>query len=240
MGVFLRQTSNQSSRERQSQLPKRLDWKTGLLVAGALATTTAWVDHHAHATQIAAIASALDAAAQEGLFIGPADAPMTLFVFFNYRCGFCHQYEQSLRLAREAMVDQVRVVYLPYSLDGSEVSVPFRAATCAAANGRFALMHARLLSSDEVPFDSAGWRALADSLAMPDVGSFVECVQAPQLPRQVERAQMLAQRLAIHATPTSLLGDRIVVGAVPLADLLARIDSALQRQRAVQAGRMVD
>ncbi len=74
---------------------------------------------------------------------GPAAAPVTIVEWSDYACGYCNRVQDTLdRLAR-VYPGQLRWVHRTLPLDDDN-TIAAEAALAAAAQGKFAPMHARL------------------------------------------------------------------------------------------------
>jgi protein-disulfide isomerase len=202
------------------------DWPTLSLVTLAICMVGVLALHIAHPSsrlRQASFAALLAEVSNTGHRLGPPDAPVALLVFFNYRCGFCHQYQLALDLVRTTYPKDVAVIYAPYGASSDSFGEAFLAADCAAAQGAFAAAHRRLLASDAIPVTRNGWQQLGDSLGVARSIEFAECVLTRQFAPRLDKEAAFAGDLGIHGSPTTVVDGRLIVGALPPADLLARV-----------------
>lgn len=103
-----------------------------------------------------------------------------------------------------------------------------RASECAAEQGRFWPMHARLYArqrdwTNTVPvFAEEAARLGLNAVA------FARCYETRVTDRRTEGASIIAQRLGIRATPTFYVNGRAVEGALPLAQFQAILRSLVR------------
>lgn len=77
--------------------------------------------------------------------IGPADAPVTIVEFYDYRCAYCHAaLEWVIDLTRTRR--DVRVVFKEFPILGPESQEASLAAVAAMPQGRFLQFHRALMS----------------------------------------------------------------------------------------------
>lgn len=164
---------------------------------------------------------------------GPADAPVTIVEWSDYACGYCNRVQETLdRLAR-VYPGQLRWVHRTLPLDDDN-TLAAEAALAAAAQGKFAPMHARLfgvrgrvdrasveLLAREVGLDMIRFRADLDA------GSYHKVIVA-----DVEDAL----RLGVSGTPTFFVNGRPVHGNQPLKVFADTVGEELARaQKLAQA-----
>jgi len=158
---------------------------------------------------------------------GPENASATMVEFFDYRCGYCRR---ALPVIQDLLDedDDLKVVFLEFPILGPESVAASRAALAVLNLDRSkyldfhtALMNARVPLSEPVILAMAGEMGFgADQMktAMAD----------PAIDRALAANHQLAQALGVNGTPAFIVGDSIVPGAVPKAQLEQLI--AEQRQ----------
>jgi protein-disulfide isomerase len=105
------------------------------------------------------------------------------------------------------------------------------AAMCASAQGRFWQMHDAIFATQTrwtpMPSPRPLFDSLAASVAVPDAAAYRKCVQDETLRPLVQADQDRSVRAGIRATPTFIIGQAVVEGAIGFDDLRVRLDSAL-------------
>ncbi len=145
--------------------------------------------------------------------IGPADAPVTVVEFFDYRCGFCRRSADWVLGLPEAYDGKVRVVFkeLPIFRGISETAA--RAALAAGKQGKYVEMHQALMA---VESNDQFTEELLDQAAR-DVGVDVARMRADmesaQIRQQLADMQRLGTALGLNATPGFFIGDTYIEGA---------------------------
>ena len=161
------------------------------------------------AAQIAPLRRDLETPFAQG-FMGAKDGDVTVVQFFDYACGYCRASLTDLqRLVRED--PKVRVVFreLPILSRASETAA--RASLAAAQQGRYAAFHTAMYASG--PPSAAGVTKAAQTAGLDMVG-LQSAMQAPDKERELARNVELARALGFSGTPSWVIGDEAMSGAV--------------------------
>ncbi len=168
----------------------------------------------------------------EDMVIGNPNGDITLVEFFDYNCGFCKRAMEDVVKILEAD-NNVRVVLKefpilgPDSLAAHQVSMAFR----KLAPEQYGDYHMALLGADV-----RATEALAIELAL-EYGVEEEALRAgiadPAIGDSIRKAYTLADALGISGTPSFVIGDETVFGAVGSDTLLAKINNMRQCQSTV-------
>ena len=136
---------------------------------------------------------------------GAADGDVTLVQFFDYSCGYCRQSNADVdRLLRED--SRLRVVWRELPVLGPDSEAAARISMAAAQQGRFRDFHTRMFA-----------------LGRPTAGLLQQATQAVGVQAGAESAEMrtelarnaeLARALGASGTPTFVVGDQVLQGAV--------------------------
>lgn len=149
-------------------------------------------------------------------FIGPADAPVTIVEFVDYRCSVCMQANEWVQNTITNHGDEVRVIFKEFPIRGA-ASVESARAALAVWNTQpdlYLEFHAALMTAsgplpaeriDEIAAE-AGVDVAAMRVAMED-----EAVIA-----HLEDVRSLAQTLGVGGTPFFIIGDEVIPGLEPL------------------------
>jgi protein-disulfide isomerase len=169
---------------------------------------------------------------------GSATAPVWVIEVSDFQCPFCKQWhDQTYTALRDQYVKtgKVRLAYVNYPL-GSHVHAWLAAesAMCAGGQGKFWPMHDGLFATQN------SWEALAsptavfDSLANAyglDVKRWRDCVKSGIMRPLIQADHDRAAKAGANATPSFMIGDRILTGAQSIAALAQVIDSALVKSK---------
>ncbi|RKQ73766.1 DsbA family protein [Oceanibaculum indicum] len=143
--------------------------------------------------------------------LGNPDGAITIVEFFDYQCGYCKAMKPVMQNILASEKD-VRVVMKEFPILSAVSVTAARAALAAREQGKYQAMHDRLMGyrgrlSDEAVFAIAGEAGL-------DIERLKADMQAPAVAAVLERNQQLAERLEISGTPSFIVGETLVPGAV--------------------------
>lgn len=185
------------------------------------------------AAEEAALAMAAIAENQDALInnaadysIGPADAPVTVVEFFDYRCGFCKRSAQWAVELPEKYDNQVRVVFKEFPILSAESEKAALAAIAAGKQDKYIEMHMALMELDNGSgFGAEQIDAAAESVGL-DVAKMRADMKSIEVQKTVADAKSLARTLNISGTPNFIVGDEMVSGA-DIQSVEALIEAAL-------------
>lgn len=145
-----------------------------------------------------------------GAWAGAADADVVLVEFFDYACGFCRASNPDVdRLLRED--PRLKVVWRELPVLGPDSEAAARTSLAAARQGRFRQFYEQLFAlgrpteanlaraAEAVGIDPAGAAAYRDSA---------------EVRGELERNLDLARAIGASGTPTFVVGDQVLQGAV--------------------------
>jgi len=166
--------------------------------------------------------------------IGPADALVTIVEFSDFQCPACRAAFGRLQNVRSKYPDQVAILYRHLPLPNHPHALgAARASNCAAEQGRFEAYHDALFTNQQA-IGEVSWAQFADSAAVADKAAFARCLEQPQTQLAIQRDQDAAKQLGIRATPTLLINDRLVVGALSEEELQRWVEEALRAESATR------
>lgn len=153
--------------------------------------------------------------------LGDVEGDVTLVEFFDYRCGYCKAMAGPMR----ELIDgdpALRVVMKEFPILGPDSLLASKAALASQAQGGYQAMHWALL--DQPRIDEGVIRRIALEQGLDAEQLLVDMESEPVL-QHIQDNILLAQSLGISGTPSFIVGDTVLPGAVPaarLADLLAQ------------------
>jgi protein-disulfide isomerase len=169
---------------------------------------------------------------------GSASAPVWVIEVSDFQCPYCKQWHDQ---TYNALLDQyvktgkVRLAYVNFPLQSHVHAWPAaEAAMCAGAQGKFWPMHDALFAT-QAKWESLGSpSAVFDSLAQAngvEMRGWRDCVSSGKMKPLIEADHERAARAGASATPSFMIGDRILTGAQPIEELRRAIDSALVKSK---------
>lgn len=166
--------------------------------------------------------------------VGSATAPVVIIDFSDYGCQYCAEFTRETypTLAREYVrTGKVFFKYVPFIVGMFPHSADAtRAVECAAEQGHFWPMLDRVYAAQKEWKKSSDPRALLTGLASAagaDTATLSRCYADRHTDARTARATGLANQIGVRVTPSFLVNERPIEGALPLADFRRVIDAAL-------------
>ena len=155
--------------------------------------------------------------------VGAPAGGLTLVEFFDYRCGHCRRAKPVLDALLAENAD-LRLIYKEFPILGPDSTLAARAALAARAQGGYGAFHDALMAAEE-PLDHARVFATARAVGL-DEERLAQDMMDPAIDAALARNAALAEALGIAATPSFVIGERVVRGALALAQFRAIVDDA--------------
>ena len=155
-----------------------------------------------------------------GAWAGAADGDVTLTVFTDYACTFCRASVPDIdRLLREDR--KLKVVFRELPILSPESEPAARLALAAARRGRYMPMHRALFQTGSPDAD-----ARRDAAIALDVANDAAVLNDRVISRELDGNLTLARELGFDGTPSWVVGDRLLTGAVGYDQLRAAVAAA--------------
>ncbi len=157
--------------------------------------------------------------------IGNPNASATLVEFFDYNCHYCKGALPDIaKLVKDDPNLKVVLKDFPVLGPGSiEAAKVASAARNQLPGDKFWAFHAKLLASHG-PVGKAEAMAVAKDLGL-DMDKLTKDMDGADVKAGLDETMQLADALQINGTPTFVLGQDLVVGAVGYGELKSKIDS---------------
>jgi protein-disulfide isomerase len=157
-----------------------------------------------------------------GAWAGAADADVVLVQFFDYACGYCRQSNADVeRLLRED--PRLKVVWREYPVLGPASISAAQVSLAAARQGRFRQFHERMFALGR-PTETLLQQAAQEA------GVQLE-PESAEMRAELGRNQQMGRTIEAQGTPTFIVGDEVLHGAVGYEALR----SAIARTREARA-----
>ena len=159
--------------------------------------------------------------------LGNPDGNVTFVEFFDYNCGYCKRaLDDMLTLMKDdpklKVVLKEFPVLGPGSIEAARVAVAVR---MQDKDGKKYLEFHRKLLSQRGPADKAHALAAAKDVGL-DVARIERDIAGDEVKASLEEAFKLAERLGLNGTPSYVIGENVVIGAVGLAALREKVNVA--------------
>ncbi len=155
-----------------------------------------------------------------GAWAGAADGDVTLTVFTDYACTFCRASVPDIeRLLREDR--RLKVVFRELPILSPDSEPAARLALAAARRGRYMPMHRALFAAG-----TPGEETRRDAAIALDVANDSAALGDAAITREIRANVDLARELGFDGTPSWVVGDRLLTGAVGYDQLKAAVAAA--------------
>jgi protein-disulfide isomerase len=155
--------------------------------------------------------------------LGNPSGDVTVVEFLDYRCPYCKAMHQPIA-DMIAADGNVRVVIKEFPILGDDSLFAARAALAAGKQGKYAEMHAALMTF-KGKLNAKDVESTAAQLGL-DVVRLKDDMAAPEVDQELQQNYNLAESLGINGTPAFVIGDTLIPGALKLEDLKAHIAKA--------------
>lgn len=154
--------------------------------------------------------------------IGNPDGKVTLVEFVDYNCGYCKRALGDTRTMLDNDKD-LRIVLkeFPILSSGSVEAARVASAVNTVAPRQYEAFHFELMGGHGQA-DEARALAAAETAGL-DVAAVKTAMDDPAIAASIQENYKLAQQLGISGTPTYVIGDELVFGAVGVGDLREKI-----------------
>lgn len=159
--------------------------------------------------------------------LGPADAPIVMVEFSDFRCPYCGRfYADTLQPLLERYEGQIRLVYRDFPVVGGALAA--EAAECADDQGAFWDYHDTLFTNQSDLSETA-LISYAGQLDL-DVETFTACLQGHVHQEEIQNDFLDGRSYNVTGTPTFFINGRRLIGARPLVVFQEMIDGILAEE----------
>jgi protein-disulfide isomerase len=147
---------------------------------------------------------------------GNAEGDVTLVEFFDYKCPYCKQVSPALDgLLKDD--PKLKIVFKEFPILGDSSLLAARAALAAKMQDKYvAFHHALMAHRGALDMNAIAGVAMAVGL---DVGKLMEDMKSEAIQKQLAANHQLAEALGIRSTPTFIVGDQVLPGALSIDEL---------------------
>jgi protein-disulfide isomerase len=159
--------------------------------------------------------------------LGNPKGNVTFVEFFDYNCGYCkHAMGDMLTLLKDdpklKVVLKEFPVLGPGSVEAAQVAVAVRMQD--KTGKKYLEFHQKLLGG-RGPADRAHALAVAKEIGM-NMTQLEKDMNSPEVKATLQENFKLAETLGLNGTPSYVIGDNVVVGAIGLPGLQEKINTA--------------
>ncbi len=160
-----------------------------------------------------------------GNVVGNPKGDVTLVEFFDYNCGYCKKALGDLEALIKADPNlKVVLKEFPVLGQGSVEAAQVAVAVRLVAPEKYLAFHEALLGM-RGPADRDKAFAAAKQVGI-DVDAIKKQATSPELNATLDESMKIAQALGLNGTPSYVIGDQVVIGAVGIDALKGAIAEA--------------
>lgn len=220
-------------------MERRVNLKPFYLLLGVLALGGAgwiWMSRASGPTTIT-LPTGAGTPAYEGYALGSDSAPVTIVEYADFQCPACATFAiLTADEVRRRLVNTGRVRWLfrdfPLPIH-DKAPLAHHAAACAAEQGRFWEMH------DQLFFNQGRWagdrqagrrfQEFARAIGL-DAAAYERCMTEERYAARIAATREAGAGLGVSSTPTFIVGDQMVSGALGFEALVRLVEQAEARR----------
>jgi protein-disulfide isomerase len=177
-----------------------------------------------HKAAVKAHAKALFSSPDQ-VVLGNPNGNVTFVEFFDYNCGYCKRaMSDMLTLLKTDPKLKVVLKEFPVLGPGSVEAARVAVAVRMQAPKKYLEFHTKLLGS-RGHADGARALAVAKEVGL-DMARLEKDMKSPEVQKTLQLDFKLAEALGLNGTPSYVIGDNVVVGAIGLQGLQEKINTA--------------
>lgn len=166
-------------------------------------------------------------------FLGATDAPVKMIIFSDFQCPFCKKFhEETFPQIKEEYVKtgKIKIIFkhLPLSFHPLAESAAL-ASLCAGEQGKFWLYQDKLFENQK-KLSQQYFRNLAKKLNL-NYDQFINCLRKKTFLPQINSDKKAAAQAGLQGTPSFLINDEKIVGALPFSKFKEVIDRKLNQKK---------
>ena len=180
----------------------------------------------------------------QGYLLGKPDAPVQVIEFADFECPACGQFATlSEPDIRKRLVDAGTISYRFYDYPlpmHKNTWAASNAAACADEQGKFWEMHDQLFNAQDqwngqaTSRPKGKFKEYVKALGL-NVDQWEACFDARKYQARIKANELMATKRGAAQTPTFVIGDKMIGGAISFDRFKALVDSALVLAKADSA-----
>jgi protein-disulfide isomerase len=157
--------------------------------------------------------------------LGNPNGNVTFVEFFDYNCGYCKRaMSDMLTLLKNDSKLKVVLKEFPVLGPGSVEAARVAVAVRMQAPQKYLEFHTKLLGG-RGHVDNARALAVAKEVGL-DMTRLEKDMKSPEVQKTLQHDFKLAEALGLNGTPSYVIGDNVIVGAIGLKGLQEKINTA--------------
>ena len=156
--------------------------------------------------------------------MNPAGA-VPVVEFFDYNCGYCKRMLPTIRQL-QAENDDLRFIFKEFPILSDESIQAARVAIAAKKQGKYMELHNELMAY-RGRVDGRVAMKVAEDMGL-DMDKLKQDLHSPEVGAEIDANRRLAEALGIRGTPTLLIGESLIPGALPYERIMAVVEERRQ------------
>jgi len=152
--------------------------------------------------------------------IGNPNGDVVLVEFFDYNCGYCKSVQKELMDIVKSD-GKVKFIFKEFPILSETSVTATKAALAAHRQGKYVEFHTALMGKRGA-LDNESILQLAREVGL-DVNRLKTDMESPEIAKTIAKDKELGEEIGVRGTPAFVLGDRLIGGAVPKAELVKMI-----------------
>ena len=157
-----------------------------------------------------------------GGIIGNPQGKLVMVEFTDFACGFCKRSVADVEKLVAAN-HELKVVIRQLPILSPESTDAAKMALAAAEQGKYAAFHIAMFETGRPDAQSITAAAKAAGL---DMARAARTIADPQVHAEIERNLAMARELGINGTPSWIIGNRILSGAIGFDEMTKALDAS--------------
>ncbi len=163
---------------------------------------------------------------------GKPGAGVAIVQFFDYNCGYCRRVAPTLTKLLE-QEQEVHLIFKELPILGPDSHIAARAALAAGKQGAYIPFHQALMGLKS-PATMAAIEETGRKLRL-DIDRLKVDMNSAEVQAILAQNQRLAHAIGVESTPSFVIGNEVVPGAMDLAAFQALIAKAAEKKTATPA-----
>lgn len=153
-------------------------------------------------------------------FIGPKDADVTIYEFFDYNCGYCKRaFDDIQKVTNEDK--NVKFVFLEMPILGPTSFTAAQMSMAAHKQGKYVEYHTKLMSFRGQKTADA-LKNIAKEVGL-DVSQLEKDANSSKIKQHIAKSTDFAKEVGVRGTPAFIVGDELIRGYVGVDVLKSKI-----------------
>lgn len=160
---------------------------------------------------------------------GNKDAKVTIIEYSDFECPYCSRNFETMEQIKKTYGDKIKVAYRHFPLDFHQNAHPAaKASECAADQGKFWEMHAKIFSNQSSLATAGIFVTWAKELGLNEA-TFTQCFNGATKDALIQEMQTMGMTDGVQGTPAVFINDKFVSGAYPYEYFAQIIDEELAK-----------